>query len=444
MKTGLRIRILEGRTVDGRTEYEFPASPSLPHERIVIGRAPGHCGIVFVDDLRHHGLAEEHMAFQRSLGRYLLDVNFRNAVLVDGRRVFEEQELRGTHELQLGDSVRLEVTVVEESLCYAPPCAIPRSRGLFADVGAFFRSVYAARVRSPSAPPRPAQACPQIPTNPEPTAAGQADFGDFEESAAGDVVKCTAFAPASVQGHGPFLVQVAAHLHDAAEEISALAMECDSSTGRRGTTSLGTRIQRGTRLAFRLSGTGFQVDEQSQAVTWRGHSEFVQFLVTPVSSQGTLGLAVSVLQGDVPIGAIKFVVSIDPTTADALPQACSEAIRYRSAFASYASPDRGEVLRRVQMLRAAGIRCFQDVLDLEPGDRWERRLWQRIDEADVLFLFWSCHARDSEWVSREWQYGLQRKGLDFIRPVILEHPSAPPPPELAALHFDDMIPRCLT
>jgi len=114
MKTGLRIRVLEGQTVDGRTEYEFPASRSQPDELIVVGRDPDHCRIVFVDDLRHHGLGNEHIRFRRSLGRYQLDLNKQNSVLVDGRKAFEEQELRGTHQLQLGDKVRLEVTVVDD------------------------------------------------------------------------------------------------------------------------------------------------------------------------------------------------------------------------------------------------------------------------------------------------------------------------------------------
>lgn len=33
-----------------------------------------------------------------------------------------------------------------------------------------------------------------------------------------------------------------------------------------------------------------------------------------------------------------------------------------------------EVLERVQMLRLVGVHYVQDVLNLEPGDRWERRL----------------------------------------------------------------------
>jgi hypothetical protein len=92
----------------------------------------------------------------------------------------------------------------------------------------------------------------------------------------------------------------------------------------------------------------------------------------------------------VPLGSILFKVRIvdqhvprtglmplfsGPFGGSLLP-AGETARRYRKAFISYASPDRGEVLKRVQMLRLARIRYFQDVLRLEPGDRWQRfTLW---------------------------------------------------------------------
>jgi hypothetical protein len=35
------------------------------------------------------------------------------------------------------------------------------------------------------------------------------------------------------------------------------------------------------------------------------------------------------------------------------------------------------VLKRVQMLRMMRIDCFQDVLDVAPGDRWDPELYNR-------------------------------------------------------------------
>jgi TIR domain len=81
----------------------------------------------------------------------------------------------------------------------------------------------------------------------------------------------------------------------------------------------------------------------------------------------------------------------------------------------------------VQMLGVAGVRYFQDVLSLEPGDRWERKLNLGIDECDLFLLFWSSAAKRSEWVRKEVAYALARSRGDEllppeIKPVILEGP----------------------
>ena len=93
------------------------------------------------------------------------------------------------------------------------------------------------------------------------------------------------------------------------------------------------------------------------------------------------------------------------------------------------------------MLNALRLSYFQDILSLDPGDRWEHQLYRHIDSADLFLLFWSSAARESEWVSKEVRYALARKGSNDappeIMPVVIEEPWPPPPPELAHLHFGD-------
>ena len=115
------------------------------------------------------------------------------------------------------------------------------------------------------------------------------------------------------------------------------------------------------------------------------------------------------------------------------------------AFVSYASADRTKVLERVQVLPMFGVRTFQDVLDLAPGERWEQSLYRHIDESDIVLLFWSKAAKRSKWVRKEVRYALDRKHGDEIAPpeigpVIIEGPPVPRPwKELAYLHFNDRI-----
>lgn len=260
-----------------------------------------------------------------------------------------------------------------------------------------------------------------------------------------DAVDCTAFAPPSVRTSDAFLVQVFAHVPQQADEARKFAIEFDSEATRRGVTSLGTRIARGSTLAFELVLKGVSIDEPVQSLVWQGATTSVQFAVeVPSDAQPrTLIGKVIVSQNSVPIGTIQFKLSIvagGPAAEPESPKPIGEARRFRKAFVSYASHDRGEVLRRVQMLSAVGIEFFQDVLNLDAGQRWQDQLYRHIDESDVLFLFWSRAAKESEWVEREWRYGMDKMGDDFIQPVIIEGPPViPPPRELAHLHFSDRI-----
>ena len=101
------------------------------------------------------------------------------------------------------------------------------------------------------------------------------------------------------------------------------------------------------------------------------------------------------------------------------------------------------MLRRLQLLAIVGIDFFQDVLSLEPGDRFERRIEAGIDRCDLFLLFWSSEAKRSEWVRKEVQLALSRNaGNELsppeIRPVIVEGPPTVEPwDELAHLHFND-------
>jgi hypothetical protein len=114
----------------------------------------------------------------------------------------------------------------------------------------------------------------------------------------------------------------------------------------------------------------------------------------------------------------------------------------RKAFASYASPDRDEVLGRVQGMQkiVPDLNVRMDVVTLRSGEDWEKKLWQLIPESDVFYLFWSAAAKASPWVEREWRCALRTRGEEFIVPVPLVSPEeVRPPNELSKKHFSDWI-----
>lgn len=265
-------------------------------------------------------------------------------------------------------------------------------------------------------------------------------------------MNCGVFAPPAAEVGDIIFVQAFAFLPEHADEAARMAREFDGATRRRGVKTLDVAVPHASRLLFHLVVPGMEVDDPVQSLTWRGDTQSVQFGVT-VPDDMRVGAAVgslTVCLQSVPVGCIKFKIDVAPagtpdvSLADEVPAGIA-APRYRQAFVSYASSDRAEVLKRVQMLAGVGIRYFQDVLDLEPGETWEKTIRKRIAECDLFLLFWSSAARQSEWVQKEVEAALARKaGNDLnapdIVPVIIEGPPVvDPPAALAHLHFNDRI-----
>jgi hypothetical protein len=286
------------------------------------------------------------------------------------------------------------------------------------------------------------------------------------EEAGADELSCTVFARSEASPGDAFLVQVFAHLAGQAGQISARALRSDKHAEELGSETFDTPVARGDKLTVKLDMPGLRIEEPAQSFVWKGEVKGVQFDVTVPESLGPKSLVgkVTFCRNTVPIGHVRFAFEVvagggsagkdaagagpPAKAAEAVEPALAgppvgELVRYRQAFISYCSEDRAEVLRRVQMLRLVKLKFRQDLLDLQPGQEWESALYSWIDESDVFFLFWSRAAKKSDWVEKELQYALGRKGgrdeaPPEIVPVIIEGPPpAPPPPYLSAAHFND-------
>lgn len=265
-----------------------------------------------------------------------------------------------------------------------------------------------------------------------------------------DLVDCSVFSPSSITPDDMFLVQVFVHLPEEVKIVKQYAQQFDPDAKQLGVKSLGIPIQRGSELTFNLSIPKLEVDESVQRLIWNGRADSIQFGVTVPAdiTQKTVIGTVTVSQNTIPLGHLKFKLSIIPSASSTSkePQLVGEVARhYTKAFVSYSSKDRTEVLKRVQGLAVSGITVFQDILNLEPGERWEKELYRNIDQCDLFLLFWSTAAKESKWVLKEVLYALERQGSDGLRspeiiPVIIEGPPLiPPPPELQDLHFNDKL-----
>jgi hypothetical protein len=283
---------------------------------------------------------------------------------------------------------------------------------------------------------------------------GGAEYQSVERSGGNeeltdDEVDCTVYAPGQASPGNTFLVQVFTHLPEQAAVLEGLAKEAEPQATRRGGRTLDKKIQRGTRLTFNLTMPDLTIDEPSQSLVWRGKPEPVQFAVTVPENFKPRVLAATIIvsENSIPIGHLKFIFKIVAPDAapasESRPVPAAGLIRYRQAFISYASADRAEVLKRVQMLNASKVSFFQDLLTLEPGDHWGKLLYEYIDKSDVFFLFWSQAASESQWVGKEIAFARERQAgsaeaMPEIIPILIEGPPpAKPPEELSFLHFND-------
>jgi hypothetical protein len=261
-----------------------------------------------------------------------------------------------------------------------------------------------------------------------------------------DTVECSVFGPPAVPPLETVLIQVFLHLPEQAERASFLAGVMDSSTTFKGTSSLDLEIKRGARVDISLAVNGLLIDEPVRSVVWRGQPVFGQFLATVppgTSGQSFFPVVRISIDGSL-VGCIKFRISSDSSAANPQSMPLGEhSRRYKNAFVSYATKDRKEVLKRVQMLNVLKTKFFLDLLSLDPGDRWKKKLYETIRDCDLFLLFWSQAAKDSQWVMWEVEHALnqQRQNLysePDIVPVILEQ-NVLPPKSLEALHFNDHI-----
>jgi hypothetical protein len=202
-----------------------------------------------------------------------------------------------------------------------------------------------------------------------------------------------------------------------------------------------TEVPRKTKLRIELEQLPWPVEPKSHVISWNGSVTNVAFQVLPDSAPATKAVygRAKISTNGLVIGLASFKLMIDHSGSSASNTVFSRAPAVKRAFACYASRDRRSVLARVQRIEKVGVNVFMDVHDLRANEEFKTRIFDEIDRSDVLYLFWSRHAKRSSWVEMEWKYGLTKKGLGFIDPVPLIDPrKATPPIELAAhKHFND-------
>jgi hypothetical protein len=209
----------------------------------------------------------------------------------------------------------------------------------------------------------------------------------------------------------------------------------------------------GARVTVTCTVRGLAVPVATQAFVWDGECRTVSFDVE-VPADAQPHDAVIVLEAfvhdaaDAPdavqVGRLRMALEIGGDTDDEPPRRV-QGQAARTAFASYASEDRIDVLERVSSIRrSAGLEVFVDVVSLRMGEDWEKRLREQIASSDRFLLFWSEHAAGKKWVTWEWEQALDARGEDALELHLLRAtPIDTIPDRLRRFHFDDVYLRAI-
>ncbi len=256
-----------------------------------------------------------------------------------------------------------------------------------------------------------------------------------------DIVHFTITAPKVVVPDSYFVLDVWAHLPDQEAEVLRQMRELMDRKAFRSKTKRSVPVKRESNIEIHLTIPDLHIDNPDDLLYWDGTISTASFSVKVPSEiqcgdhRGTVKFYFEGSQ----IARLEFLISVGEEESEIGALNAQEKL-IRSAFVSYASGDRKEVLSRIQGIAKIipNIDFFMDVYSLHSGQKWENRLSEEILKRDIFYLFWSLEASRSKWVEKEWRLALKLRGIDFIDPIPLQPPDeVPPPPELGRLHFND-------
>ena len=114
--------------------------------------------------------------------------------------------------------------------------------------------------------------------------------------------------------------------------------------------------------------------------------------------------------------------------------------RLNRVFISYSHLD-AEIVKYIsETCRAIKCDYFFDRHSLAPGDRYEKKIFHYIDQANLFILCWSKNAEASEWVSKERKRALEKmKGNSNLRiyPINMQPKAEVPDDMKDILFFED-------
>ena len=261
-------------------------------------------------------------------------------------------------------------------------------------------------------------------------------------------------APEEVMRNEDLMVQVVGNVEESLDRTieEAVSVDAINHAKERGRCSFPVKLN--DNITFKIQISGIEFEEDKQSVVWEERNFKVQFLahVPKAAEVGSHVGKLLIFLDDIVVGKIGFTTRVNRFFKPSQKPAKTNEKVFKNYFISYSSKDFDEVASRVQGMRISdrefAKHSFWDKMFLNPGDRYEKVIYDYIDnKADVFLLFWSSNAAASEWVRKEIKRAVARQKrmrrpenrLPEIIPVPIEKPMPPPPEELSDLHFGDAV-----
>lgn len=261
-------------------------------------------------------------------------------------------------------------------------------------------------------------------------------------------------APEEVKRNEDLMVQVVGNVEELLDRTieEAVSVDAINHAKVRGRCSFPAKLN--DVITFKLQISGIEFEEDKQSVVWEERDFKVQFLahVPKTAEVGSHAGKLLIFIADIVVGRIGFTTRVNRLFKPSQKPAKTNEKVFKNYFISYSSKDLDKVASRVQGMRISdrefAKHSFWDKMFLTPGDRYEKEIYDYIDnKADVFLLFWSSNAAASEWVRKEIKRAVARQKrmrrpenrLPEIVPVPIENPIPPPPEELSDLHFGDAV-----
>src|SRR5262245_34231185 len=179
----------------------------------------------------------------------------------------------------------------------------------------------------------------------------------YKENTAGlgepepEVIEFAAFAPRSVTPNCHFVLDIWAYLPNDYGSVSNIEKELgrDVNVGRK----TGVSVSRGALLTIKVDIAPLSVKEPVDTLLWIGDPANTSYIVE-VPEDAALGNypgKATIAYEGITIAKLVFLISVSPISAPNYADNSSETIFHKTAFASYASQDREEVLSRIQGMK---------------------------------------------------------------------------------------------